>query len=83
MYGDAKKMLGMRGYASISELIRDALRDWLYPRVTENGFTPEFENMVLRSSAEPRSKDRVLKTDKDIENFFLRQKEPIGKTSKS
>lgn len=76
MYIDAKKILEKRGYASISELVRDALRGWLYPKITENGFTPEFEDIVLKSAAEPRRKDRVLKTEKDIENFFLHLKEP-------
>lgn len=45
---DAKKMLSKRGYASISELIREALRNTVYPNLTENGFTPEFEDEVLR-----------------------------------
>lgn len=53
MYKDAKLALKTRGYASISELIRSALRGVLYPHVTENGFTPEFEEEVLRSDAEP------------------------------
>lgn len=53
MYLDAKKFLASRGYASISELLRDTLRDTLYPRLTENGFTPEFEEMVLESAKEP------------------------------
>lgn len=53
MYNDAKMAVGLRGYASISELIRDALRDVLYPEVTENGFTPEFEEEVLQAASEP------------------------------
>lgn len=32
MYQDAKRLLEKRGYISISELIRDVLRDILYPR---------------------------------------------------
>jgi len=52
MYKDAKGALKKRGYASISELIRAALRGMLYPRVTENGFTPEFEEEVLRADRE-------------------------------
>jgi len=76
MYEDARKALVRRGYSSISELVRSALRDVLYPKVTVNGFTPEFEERVLRSEKEPRSKDRVFKTEKDIDNFFLHFKEP-------
>lgn len=53
MYKDAKAQLDSRGYSSMSELIRDALRDELYPRVTVNGFTPEFEEEVLKAAAEP------------------------------
>jgi len=45
-------MLRIRGYASISELIRHALRDVLYPKITENGFTPEFEKKVLQAEKE-------------------------------
>ncbi|MDP1722310.1 MAG: hypothetical protein Q8L37_03805 [Candidatus Gottesmanbacteria bacterium] len=57
MYEDAKAYLARRGYSSMSELFRDTLRDWLYPRLTENGFTPEFEAEVLKSAAEPIEND--------------------------
>lgn len=40
---DAKKMLSKRGYASISELVREALRNTVYPNLTENGFTSEMD----------------------------------------
>ena len=33
--------------------MRDALRHLVHPHVTENGFTPEFEQMVLESAKEP------------------------------
>ncbi len=35
MYEDAKKMLARFGYASISELVRDAIRKKIYPELTE------------------------------------------------
>lgn len=57
MLVDAKKAVKDRQYASISELIRDTLRGVLYPRLTENGFTPEFEDEILKSAAEPREND--------------------------
>lgn len=76
MYEDAKKALAFRGYTSISELVRDALRDVLYPRVTENGFTPEFEEAVLRSAAEPKNRDYVITTEKELHDYFLRGKLP-------
>ncbi len=57
MYEDTKVTLVRRGYTSISEFIRDAIRDVLYPPLTENGFTPEFEAQVLRAEKEPIEND--------------------------
>ncbi len=77
MYFDAKRIQSLQGYASISELIRHALRNILYPSgLTVNRFTPEFENMVLESAKEPAREDLVLKTDKDIESYFINLKPP-------
>lgn len=59
MYEDAKKAIAAKRYASVSEFIRDALRDVLYPRVTVNGFTPEFEERVLKASKSPKKDDLV------------------------
>jgi len=70
MHEDAKRALSTRRYASISELIRDALRKILYPELTENGFTKEFEDEVLRSAAEPRDKDKVWETPEDVDRYF-------------
>jgi Arc/MetJ-type ribon-helix-helix transcriptional regulator len=53
MYADAKKKVASKRYASISELVRDAVRGVLYSGITENGFTKEFEDRVLKSAAEP------------------------------
>lgn len=53
LYADAKRIVAERRYTSISELFRDALRQILYPRLTENGFTQEFEEKALRASKEP------------------------------
>ncbi len=76
MYEDAKAYLARRGYSSVSELFRDTLRDKLYPRLTENGFPSEFEEEVLKFAALPREKDKVWKTEKDIDQYFdaLRKK---------
>lgn len=82
MYQDAKKLLAARGYTSISELIRDALRDMLYPRLTENGFTPEFEEEVLKAAAEPVNNDIILENEKDIDNYFRKLKYPRKKLDK-
>ena len=52
MYDDIKKVLAQKGYSSVSELVRDSLRDILYPTTTVNGFTPEFEQSVLDAEKE-------------------------------
>jgi Arc/MetJ-type ribon-helix-helix transcriptional regulator len=70
MYEEAKRYVKRRGYASISELIRDAVRDWLYPKVTVNGFTPKFEKEVLKAASEPMENDIVLNSEKDIHDYF-------------
>lgn len=79
MYDDAKKMVSSRGYSSVSELIRDTLRNMLYPNLTENGFTKEFEDQVLESAKEPVKDSVVLKTDKEIRDYFLHLKKPKKK----
>lgn len=74
MYEDAKKHVKRRGYASVSELIRDAVREWLYPRVTVNGFTPAFEREVLKSEKEPRENDRTWDGKGSFVDFVLNKK---------
>ncbi len=70
MYEDAKKLLKKKHYASVSELVRDSLRKTLYPEVTENGFTREFEDAVLQAAAEPMDNDIVLETEEDVTRYF-------------
>lgn len=53
LYADVKRKVAQNRYASVSELIRDAVRRILYPGLTENGFTKEFEDRVLKAEAEP------------------------------
>ena len=79
MYSEAKKFLAKRGYSSLSELIRDTLRHVLFPRVTENGFTPEFEDVVLEAAKEPVSKSRVWDGKSSFVDFVLRD----GKNGKN
>lgn len=77
MYKDAKLVSKEEGYSSISELIRHALRKILYPNgLTVNGFTPEFEELVVERAKAPTGSGVVLKTNKDIDNFFLKLKIP-------
>lgn len=59
LYEDAKRLATNRRYASISELVRDAVRRVLYPALTENGFTPEFEDEILRRAKESMENDVI------------------------
>lgn len=71
MYKDIKKWVADHKYSSVSEYFRDLARKSLYKkRITENGFTEEFEDMVLKAAAEPVEGSYVLETEKDMHNFF-------------
>lgn len=77
MLEDAKSITKFEGFTSISELIRHALRKILYPNgLTVNGFTPEFEDLVLESAKTPIKDDIVLRTDKNIHDYFINLKIP-------
>lgn len=77
MLKDAKSVIKVEGFTSISELIRHALRQVLYPNgLTVNGFTPEFEDLVLESAKEPISEGMVFETEKDIHDYFINLKLP-------
>lgn len=78
LYRDIKKTIRERGYSSVSEMVRDAVRKVLYPEITENGFTPEFEEAVLESAKEPIEKGIMLETDEDVKNYFRYLKYPKG-----
>lgn len=75
MYKDAKIVSKNEGYSSISELIRHALRKLLYPSgLTVNGFTPEFEDLVLESAKEPIDESTVWNSAKDVDIYFKKLK---------
>ena len=57
LYNQTKKQAKKYHYVSTSELIRDALRWWLNDSLTRNGFTPEFEDQVLKAEKEPVGND--------------------------
>ncbi len=77
MYEDAKRTMTVRRYSSVSELVRDALRKHIYPEITENGFTPEFEEEILRSEAEPEENDLVWETEEDVDQYFKKLNKEI------
>lgn len=76
LYQDIKRTIKERGYSSVSELVRDAVRRVLYSELTENGFTPEFEEAVLRSAKESVDEKDIWETPEDIDRYFdkLRKK---------
>lgn len=74
MLADVKKTIGKRGFTSISEFFRDAARHSLYPHVTENGFTPEFEQQVLEAAKEPIEDSIEWDGKTPFTEFVLRQK---------
>ena len=72
LYLDAKKAVTEKNYSSISELFRDALRRILYPELTENGFTPEFEEEVLRRENDPNEKTYAWNGKGSFVDFVLK-----------
>ena len=78
MYKKAKKLVAEGKYASISEVVRAGLRRVTEDadQITENGFPNWFEDKVLEAENEPRKNDIVLKSEKDIENYFKHLKVP-------
>ena len=71
LYADLKKAVSKHRYTSVSELIREAVRNWLYPRTTVNGFTSAFENRVLAAAKEPLSKSRKWDGKGSFTDFIL------------
>ena len=52
LYAQAKARAKKYHYASVSEVIRDALRWWMNDNLTRNGFTPQFEEETLKAAKE-------------------------------
>ena len=73
LYKAAKMQAQKQHYTSVSELIRDALRWFLDDRLTRNGFTPEFEEEVLRRSKESTKNDIVWDGNGSFVDFVLNE----------
>ena len=75
------------GFASISEYIRQAIRSSVYgirdDGLTINGFTPEFEDLVLEAENEPSKNDKVWKTTADIDKYFLEVQNKLKKNGQN
>ncbi|MBI3559224.1 hypothetical protein HY085_02410 [Candidatus Gottesmanbacteria bacterium] len=72
MYADAEVALVQRRYISFSEMVRDAMRQFLYPKLTANGFTSEVEEEILRRSMEPIDNDVVWDGKTPFVKFALK-----------
>lgn len=70
LYEDAKKIVQTQSYSSVSELMRDALRKIVYPELTVNGFTKEFEDQILKIANKSDKDHIVLETKEEIDNYF-------------
>lgn len=80
LYKEAKNTVSKMHYASISELVRDALRRILYQETgSEEYFSRDFENKVLRRAKKPYDSDIVFETEEDLKNYFLNLKVPTKK----
>ena len=75
LYAQAKAQAKKYHYSSVSELIRDALRWWTNDNLTRNGFTPEFEEEVLRREKEPLENDIEWDGRGSFTNFVLKEGE--------
>lgn len=77
----ALKIVAMEQGVSMAEFVRRVVgktvrktADTLIRRrrLTVNGFTPEFEEEILKAAAEPIREDMVMKSEDDINEFFNR-----------
>ncbi len=82
LYAQAKRRAKKYHYTSVSEVIRDALRWWLNDNLTRNGFTPEFEEEVLKAEKEADAGKVVEWNGKgSFVDFVL--KHPVFKNAKN
>lgn len=81
MYKDVKRAVKVKRYTSVSEMVRDSLRKSLYEEITENGFTPVFEDRVLESEMEPEENDKIWETEEEIRKDFNKLRKKIKSKS--
>lgn len=69
---DLEQLVVKGRYTSLSELMREGARKVLdsSERLTINGFTPEFEEEILKNAQEPLDSRPALKTMKEVEHYF-------------
>lgn len=82
LLADAKSTVKKRGYASVSELVRDALRQKIYDenQITINDFPLWFEKEVLESE-KSTVVGKPWKSEEDIKNYFRKYTTGVNKTN--
>lgn len=73
----AQEQVNQGYFASISEVVRTALREFLdvaKPKSKHDRFVEK----VLKASAEPLEDDIVLETDEDFESYFASLRKAAG-----
>lgn|SRR3989344_5912898 len=67
-----RELVASGWYGSISEVVRTGVRYVAQQQqpLTVNGFTPEFEEEVLKAATEPVDYSKAWESDKDIDEFF-------------
>jgi Arc/MetJ-type ribon-helix-helix transcriptional regulator len=70
LYSQAKAYMENTGYASISEVMRQALRKLLrLEELTENGYTKQAEESILKEIKKPTD-GLIFKQGEDVDDFF-------------
>lgn len=83
MYKDIKRAVKVKRFSSVSEMIRDSVRKSLYEEITENGFSPTFEDQIIESEMEPEENDQVWESEADVRKYFKELREKIARDDKA
>lgn len=80
LYSQAKNYMENTGYASISEVMRQALRKLLrLEELTENGYTAQAEESIVKVMKEPALKDLTFKHGDNVDDFFKKLNKKTNK----